>query len=179
MIEKLGTEQIQSDQTLRSWLEQHAKERQLNYLLAHAEDGVIWGHFSNSGLTIAHQVFPEFPDLRLSTLQQCRIFGEAGEIMLWRDGIELRSRLIVGDSSADSIEEDQILWGTQGEEREGFTKLQDGQQGLKHAVPLPSIVFKSKHRPVRLRIRHYIHYNESGIARIYLSRLVKLFAEPS
>lgn len=177
MIEKLKTEQIQNDRTLRNWLEQQAKERQLKYLLAHAKDGVIWGHFSNSGLTIAHQVFSEFPELRLSTLQQCRIFGEAGEVMLWRDELALRSRLIVNDLSADWIEEDQILWGTRGEERGGFTKLQDGQQGLKHAVPLPNITFKSKRRPVRLRVHHYIDYNESGVARIHLSRLVNLFAE--
>ncbi|MGG6269700.1 type III-D CRISPR-associated protein Csx19 [Leptolyngbya sp. AN03gr2] len=177
MIEKLDTQQIQTDQTLQSWLEQHAKEHQLKYLLAHAEDGVIWGYFSDLGLAIAHQEFPEFPQLRRSTLQQCRIFGEAGEVLLWRDGMELRSRFISGNPSAEYIPEEQILWGTQGEEKGGFTKLRDGQQGLSHAVPLTNLAFNSNHRPVRLLIHHYIHYNKSGIARIHLSRLVTLLSK--
>ncbi|MBD1847416.1 TIGR03984 family CRISPR-associated protein [Cyanobacteria bacterium FACHB-63] len=177
MIEELNTDSIQ-DETLHRWLEQQADQYQLCYLLAHAEDGIIWGHFPESRLRIAHNVFPEFPPLRLSTLQQCRIFSEFGEILLWRDQMTLRSRLILQDASTEWIEEDQILWGTSGEVKEDFTKLQDGQQGLNHAVPRTDIVFREGHRPVRLRIRHYVCYDEdTGVARIYLSRLVNLFSE--
>lgn len=68
--------------------------------------------------------------------------------------------------------------GTQGTEKDGFTLLSDGQQGLKHAVPLTGIKFdsqeKTQHRPVRLLVRHYIDYNDAVVARIFLSRLVSL-----
>jgi CRISPR-associated protein (TIGR03984 family) len=185
MITQLETDQIRDDASLQDWLEQQAAQHQFSYLLAHAEDGVIWGHFPEMQLRIAHEVFSEFPKLRLSTLQQCRIFGEEGEMLLWRDQMTLRSRLVVDErpakcdeQSKHCIEEDQILWGKSGGVREGFTKLQDGQQGLSHAVPLVDIPFGAERRPVRLRVHHYIQYNKSGIARIYLSRLVKLFSEP-
>jgi CRISPR-associated protein (TIGR03984 family) len=84
------------------------------------------------------------------------------------------------------IEECQILWGTQKEkgkqgedgERNGFTLVSDGSQGLKHAVPLTNIPFSQDknnlYRPIRLVVHHYIDYDHSGVARIYLSRLVDL-----
>ena len=78
-------ELIHDDKTLVLWLEKQAKDYHFNYLLAHAEDGVIWGKFENDKLKTADIVFPEdCPKLRLLTLQQCRIFGESGEILLWK-----------------------------------------------------------------------------------------------
>lgn len=182
LCKKLPADDILKD-TLISWLEQKAKEFQLKYLLAHAEDGVIWGHFQHDKLTIAHSVFPEIPELpelRLLTLQQCRVFGETGEILLWQTDKGLKARLIQDDSNTEKLpDEVQILLGTQGTEKDGFTLLSDGQQGLKHAVPLTGINFdsddKKQNRPVRLIVRHYITYDEkTGVARISLSRLVSL-----
>lgn len=74
-------------------------------------------------------------------------------------------------------DEKQILWGTQPEgEKNGFTLVSDGSQCLKHAVPLIGITFKGKdYRPLRLKVRHYIDYDNEGVARIYLSRLVDLY----
>ena len=43
--------------SLYDWLQSKAKQYQLKYLLAHADDGVIWGLFDNAKLTIANQVF--------------------------------------------------------------------------------------------------------------------------
>jgi CRISPR-associated protein (TIGR03984 family) len=113
------------------------------------------------------------------TLQQCHIFGETGEILLWQTDRGLQARLIQDNNVAEeSLDENQILLGTQGTEKNGFTLLSDGQQGLKHAVPLTGIKFdsqeKTQHRPVHLIVRHYIKYNEAGVARIFLSRLVSL-----
>ncbi len=178
----LDVDNIIDDLTLSSWLAQKAKNFQLKYLLAHAEDGVIWGYFQDDKLTIAHRIFPEiteFPELRLLTLQQCRIFGEPGEILLWQTDRGLKSRLIQDDDNTEKLpDEAQIILGTQGKEKDGFTLLSDGQQGLKHAVPLTGIKFdsdhKKPHRPVRLIVRHYIDYNDAGVARIFLSRLVSL-----
>ena len=169
---------------LKKWLENQAKNYQLKYLLAHAEDGVIWGRFDNNQLITAEQVFHksdfkvDFPTLRLLTLQQCRVFGQNGEVLLWRTGETLRSRLVQDNPDTDKIPERQILWGTHGEKRDNFTLLWDGSQGLKHAVPFIDIAL-DEHRklikPVRLIVHHYIKYEkETGLARIYLSRLVDL-----
>jgi CRISPR-associated protein (TIGR03984 family) len=185
------TEAITDDTALKTWLLQQALDYELRYLLAHADDGVVWGYFSEGKLTIAHDVFsqfpklPQFPRLRLSTLQQCRIFGVNSEVLLWRTQQGWRSRVIHDSPTEtrypDIIIEDQVLWGTQGKVQDGFTLLSDGQQELYHAVPLTNIQFddpKKLNRPVRLKVKHYIEYDNDGLARIGLSRLVDLFAEP-
>ena len=125
------------------------------------------------------------------SLYLLRIFGETGEILLWKAQKTWKARIIKDDSSVEHIPEKQILWGTQVEkgkngengEQNGFTLLSDGSQGLKHAVPLTELSNyfspdKNKlylYRPVRLTIKHYIKYDEeTGIGRICLSRLVSL-----
>lgn len=183
---------IMDTPSLYDWLQAKAKQdRQdkLQFLLAHAEDGVIWGIFDKDGnLSTANpsqdlfpnseELFPKYklPILRSQTLQQCRIFGNNSEVMLWKVGQNWKARSIEDGhlSNRDYIPEKQILWGTQKEdEKSEFTLVSDGSQGLKHAVPLTGITFKGKDsRPLRLQVRHYINYDESGVARIYLSRLV-------
>lgn len=181
-----------SEQLLQDWLKQQSKNYQLPYLLAHAEDGVIWGRFDTDrgSLITAREVFPEckFPELRLNTLQQCRLFGKAGEVLLWNSNGKWRSRLILETKASELITKEQIglipefqiLWGTKGQENKehSFTLLSDGSQGLKHAVPLIDINFdqdeKAPKRPVKLEVHHYFCYNSDGVARIFLSRLVCL-----
>ncbi|MDY7006114.1 MAG: CRISPR-associated protein Csx19, partial [Cyanobacteriota bacterium] len=155
-----------------------------------------------------NQAFPNenLPELRLETLQQCRIFGEKAEVLLWRKTNNWKARIIEhleswklqnekeiaggkykcfkipnADNDLELIEEQQILWGTQkdqdqDQEHNKFTFLSDGSEGLKYAVPLTKITFKKEnlYRPLRLLIHHYIDYDESGIAKIVLSRLVNL-----
>ena len=186
LCKKLPIDEIIDDVTLRSWLEEQARTWKLNYLLAHAEDGVIWGRFDSGKLTTAEQIFhqPEFnvyfPSLRVFTLQQCRIFGEHGEVLLWRTSETWRSRLVQDNSEVDKISERQILWGTHGEKRDNFTLLKHGSQGLRHAVPLSEIELGDRHQlinPVCLIVHHYITYDDDGVARISLSRLVDLTTE--
>ncbi len=169
---------------LKEWLEIQASKYQLNYLLAHAEDGVIWGKFQNGTLKTSDSVFPQLAKLHLLTLQQCRIFGENSEVMLWRDDDKLKARLVEDThlNKEEYISENQILWGTQAEKiSDGFTLVSDGSQGLRHAVPLIDIPFNSNqklYRPLRLCVRHYIDDDkETGLVRIYLSRLVNLTIE--
>lgn len=195
-LSSVSTDDIKDDKdgSLIAWIEKQAEEWQLDYLLAHAEDGVIWGRFDNSQLTTADEIFDkdffgvDLPALRSSTLQQCRIFGEKGEILLWQSESGWESRFIQDNPEVDYIQEMQILWGTQKEigenggdgEKDAFTLLSDGSQGLKHAVPISveeDYFSKNKqklYRPVRLLVHHYITYEDSGIARIFLSRLVSL-----
>jgi CRISPR-associated protein (TIGR03984 family) len=183
------------EQPLQKWLKQQAQNYQLPYLLAHAEDGVIWGRFEfdSRRLTTARAVFPEcyFPKLRLKTLQQCRVFGEAGEVLLWNNNGEWRSRLILQSKVSELIAQQQIglipelqiLWGTQGKTNGNFTLLSDGSQELKHAVPIPvEQTYFSKdrnelYRPVRLGVNHYFCYDSDGVAKIFLSRLVSFKKE--
>jgi CRISPR-associated protein (TIGR03984 family) len=183
--QNVSTEAIADDTALKTWLLQQASDYELRYLLAHADDGLVWGYFSEGKLTISREVFTQFPELRLSTLQQCRIFGVNGEVFLWRAQEGWRSRIIndplTETQPPDIIIEDQVLWGTQGKVQDGFTLLSDGQQELYHAVPMTNIQFddpKKLNRPVRLKVKHYIEYDNDGLARIGLSRLVDLFTEP-
>ncbi|MGB3266167.1 MAG: CRISPR-associated protein Csx19 [Microcoleus sp.] len=172
------------DDELRSWLESQAPSvsEQTSYLLAHAEDGIIWGRFDSKKLTTAEKIFHkrdqvDLPELRLLTLQQCRIFGRDGEILLWRISETKFKWRFIGNPNEDKIPESQILWGTNGIKRDNFTLLWDGSQGLKHVVPFTDIELNGDRlvKPVRLLVHHYIKYEEeTGLARIYRSRLVDL-----
>ncbi|BAZ32924.1 hypothetical protein NIES4074_54320 [Cylindrospermum sp. NIES-4074] len=163
---------------INKWLEEKAKEYQLKFLLAHAEDGVIWGEFKDGKLLTADSAFDFLPKLRLFTLQQCRAFGETSEVMLWQTDEGFKARLIQDEKNTEFITENQILWGTQADKICGdFTLVSDGSQGLRHAVPLTDIEFDKNqklYRPLRLNVHHYVDYNDSGVARIDLSRLVNL-----
>lgn len=80
------------DALLRQWLVALAARFSLTYLLAHAEDGVIWGCFTHGTLITADEQIGARPDLRpwrlprfrLDRLQQCRAFGENAELLLWK-----------------------------------------------------------------------------------------------
>lgn len=171
---------LETDDDLTAWIEAQYKEYKLKYLLAHADDGVIWGHFRTSKLSTSDAVLKQSPPLQLMTLQQCRIFGKDGEVLLWKANNTWNARFLVDPLDKNRIiEERQLLWGTHGEKREteGFTCLKDGSQGLEHAVPFTEIELGGDGkltRPVRLVVHHFIDYDDDGVARIVLSRLVDL-----
>jgi CRISPR-associated protein (TIGR03984 family) len=169
-------------------LQTQAREHQLKWLLAHADDGVIWGKLDENGqLITSDSVAPNVsPALRSETLQQARLFSENAELLLWRDGDnQWRSRLIRkpldGETPTftDAIDEPQMLWGTHPQPPDnGFTLMNDGAQGLRHAVPLVvSGTFDEQTRPLRLWVRHYVGEDANGFARIVASRLVDLKVE--
>ncbi|KYC35610.1 CRISPR-associated protein [Scytonema hofmannii PCC 7110] len=173
--------EVPVDFNLQNWLEEQGNTYKLKYLLAHAEDGVIWGKFQDGNLITADSVFSEFVKLRLSTLQQCRIFGEDSELMFWQTDEGFKARLVEDKHmhQEEYIREYQILWGTHGQkqESEGFTLLWHGKQGLRHAVPFTDIELEKDGKLknlVRLQVKHYIDYDDAGVARIFLSRLVNL-----
>lgn len=164
---------------IRGWLSELADKYKLRFLLAHAEDGVIWGEFRNNQLVTSDSAFDYMPKLQTFTLQQCRAFGENTEVMVWKMNNAFKGRIIKDEKEIDFVHEKQILWGTKAEQiSNGFTLVCDGSQGMRHAVPLVNIPFDANqrlYRPLRLCVRHYINYDdETGLAHIYLSRLVSL-----
>ncbi len=162
------------------WLFAQARRHGLHYLLAHADDGVIWGRADADELRTSRSIAPNSPELRSSTLQQARLFSPAGELLLWRidEGWSARFVTDANGNTDDVIDEDQIIWGDTVEDvKDGFTLVREGAQGMRHAVPIPVSSEQIKQHKLRLRVRHYVTENEDGEAIITLSRLVQLLPE--
>lgn len=172
------------------WLSRQMRIHQLHYLLAHSDDGIIWGRLDGEELLTSHDIAPElFPPLRAETLQTARIFAPAGELLVWRDEMGAwTGRLTAEDvpgAPADwteAFDELQILWGTEARPRErGFSLVSEGSQRLAHLIPLalPEQIDR-RHRPVRLVVRHYLKEEADGFTRIDASRLLdlRLLPEP-
>jgi CRISPR-associated protein (TIGR03984 family) len=178
---------VQVESPTRDWLQQRARDHGLKYLLAHADDGVIWGRLDGEVLRIARdaagenrEAFACSPPLRVETLQQARLFGELAELLVWREDAGWKARLIrdeVAEQIAwkEAIDEHQLLWGTHGTALEmDFTLFRDGTQGLRHALPMALVTGAAdgKATPHRLLVRHYLA--DEDFARIVASRLVDL-----
>lgn len=172
---------------LRNWLQQQALAHNLRWLLAFADDGVIWGSFSDSVLKLSGDVVGISPPLRAETLQTARLFSKNAELLLWRDGdLQWNTRLIQDNAAAEeaqwqeAIDEEHILWGTKAEPlNDTFALMSDGAQGLKHAVPLTiEGTYREQKRPLRLHVRHYLSEDEeTGFVRIVAGRLLDLTTE--
>ena len=168
------------------WLSEQMHAHELTYLLAHADDGVIWGRFDGEKLITSHDVAPPqySPPLREETLLTARIFAPTGELLVWRneDG-EWTARLIAEKKLPDAtaswdkaFEEQQILLGTKAERLDkGFALMSEGSQGLFHAAPLNrNGPIDEQRRPLRLVVRHYLTIDEYGFMRVNASRLKNL-----
>lgn len=164
------------------WVKSQGDAFQLTWLLAHADDAVIWGKRAGDGAWTTSSA------LDGQTLQQVRLFSSTAELLAWRDGdSHWQARLIRDGADANSIEwsasfdEYQMLVGTEARPlANGLTQWTDGAQGLEHAMPVKTVVTykhkpddadeSEKQRPPRLIVRHYLA-NEA-LARIVASRLV-------
>jgi len=167
----VALDDLPGDQTaLQGWLDAQATAYGLNYALVHADDGVIWGRFSEGHWRWSSEAFPEVsPKLRWVTLQQLRLFGPRAEVFVWRDDSQLKGRLIQDEETGaqECFDEAQLLWGRpHGEARNGFQMMREGAQGLLHAPPA-EIAKKG-----RLATRNYIDYDADHCARVKASRLV-------
>ncbi len=152
------------------------------FVLAHADDGVIWGKVT-IGEAGTQVVFPPTTllpqaSLRTETLIMARCFDAQQEIFLWRLNEVAWCARRLEDGSGETCEfydERQILWGTQATAPDkGFVKMTEGAQGLHHAPPeelLQGDAQNNEHR-LRLSVRHYLT-NDEGWLRVVYSRLVK------
>ncbi len=170
MIEKITVDETFEERPA-SWLHEKAEKYRLAYLLAHADDGVIWGRLGAGGtLVLSGDAFKEVKvELRGKTLQQARLFGPRGELLVWRTEAGFDARLILdGPLLRTALEETQWLWGRGLKTFNGFTLMSEGRQGLLHAVPVKNKLEKR----LGLRVRHYIECDDHGQSFIALSRLV-------
>ena len=149
---------------LLDWLEKQAKVHGYQYCLSHAFDGVIWGRFdADNHLHLSTGKFPGISAaLNPDTLQETRLFGEAGELLLWKSGDGFAARWIADGEPApkadDGYEEKHWLWGTAEQDKDGFTLMREGAEGLLHALPLKL----KKGQRAALKLRHYFVYDEAG-----------------
>ncbi len=174
-----------------AWLLAQAKKHNLTTLLAHADDGVIWGRMTDEGMLLtSHDVFDESPspELRLETLQQARLFGEGAELLLWHTAKSWRARLAEDVPEGEHYDQPQLLWGDQHvKASQGFTLVEEGRQGLRHAPPVnvPKAEFlverkkpeqkEPYRRPLYLWVRHYLATDlQTGVVDVALSRLVQV-----
>ena len=161
-------EKLPENNDVRAWLESQMSDKR-NTLLAFADDGVIWGRWANGKLVTA----PNQPELRGKTLQQAFVFGADDEVRLFRNELgDWKARLVV--DSGDVIVERQILWGDQSEGRQGdFLEVSEFRKGIPNQF-LPADGTFGDEECVRLEVHHMVTYEETGEARIALSRLAGL-----
>ena len=166
----LALNNLPGDQTaLQRWLDDQSAAYRLSYALVHADDGVIWGRFSEGHWSWSSDAFPAVsPKLRWITLQQLRLFGPRAEVFVWLDEAGLKGRLIQDEKTGSQkcFDEAQLLWGKpDGAARGGFQLMREGAQGLLHAPPAEIA------RAGRLMTRNYIDYDVDGCVFVKASRL--------
>lgn len=177
-----------SNDVLIKWLADQAQKSRLEWLLAHSDEGVIWGRMVNGDLRLSSKPFPRIsPELDIKTLQQVRLFGSKAELLAWRSSGGWQARLLAedGDRAGWYYDESQWLWGDHVEAADGdFTVVADGEQGLRHAVPLIGIPFdppnvrRERWHPLRLDVRQYLERQPDGRLTMIQGRLIALRFEP-
>jgi CRISPR-associated protein (TIGR03984 family) len=160
-------EKLADIKDLREWLQTYASDKKLSYLLAFADDGVIWGWFDGKQLATAPETWAQ---LRIQTIQRIHIFGQAGELRIFRtrDGFETTWLEDAGWEPSNWINERYLLWGEGEYSKDNFTLMVEGLQGLRHMPPVPDGQGKSAY----IDVRHYIRYDIQGQAYISHSRLL-------
>jgi len=158
------------------------------WALAHSDDGVTWGHFDGEARhwRLGHDAVPDVsPPIRPEALQELRLFGDGGEVLIWRSDEGLRGRLLEdakGDGAPDDADplrpsdELRIVRGDRirADAGGGFTRVTD-QTGAEQVLPIVLDKAQLRQRKVRLHVRHYWAQNaEDGTVRIAVTRLVKL-----
>ncbi len=172
----------ENDESVFDWLSWKMDDGH-PWLLAHGDDGVIWGKKTGDKLVTSHEINPDIsPPLRGLTLWQAFVFGEESEIRLYRDELGNWKAVEISDpeNKEDKIVEDRILWGdTVKPQKKGFSHLTDkAKKGMDHIPPIivpKNAIDKEAGLYVRLRVHHFVEYDQdTGEAGIGLSRLVRI-----
>lgn len=178
---------LKEDCALADWLSQQSIQAgTCAWLLAFADDVVIWGK-AESG-----KLLETSAPLTPATLQTLHLFGEKGELRLWKQAGRLTGCWLKDQTGVESYDLAYMLWGTQVEKPDKtqaeesnkpqveklsatFSRVADGRQGLSHSVPLPLANVNLSKRPLRLMIRNYLAEDGDGQVFVSCSRLVKVF----
>lgn len=161
----------------------------LVWALAHCDDGVTWGRYDaeTKAWRLGNQVAPEVSSpVRPETLQELRLFGDAGEVLIWRTDAGLRGRVLretnpAADRGDESntlrpADESRILRGglVVAQCEQAFTHVRDGA-GAEQVLPLGASDEQLQAARIRLDVRHYYEADaDTGVVRIAATRLVKL-----
>lgn len=178
--ETLDTTTFQADPA--GWFVQQPSVGPKAWLLAYADDGVIWGKLVDGRLRLSSDDFGDvFPPLRAMTLMEARLFGEQSEVRIWRcnEGFRACRLADVDAQETMAFDESYRLWGTDFvTAKNDFTLVADGEQGIRQALPLTvqKNVFHrgAPYRPMCLHTRRYLDYDEHGQVFVVASRLVAL-----
>ncbi|HXK58581.1 MAG TPA: CRISPR-associated protein Csx19 [Acidobacteriota bacterium] len=160
----------------------------LRWLLAHCYDGVTWGKRENSHWRLSSTSFPDLcPIVSKDNLLEMRLFGEEGEIMIWRSekgflGRRLADQQEQIDEAIRPEDEIRILLGDRlvpdlPNPRDGFSRVATAG-GTQQAVPVECTKddFCGGRWPLCLTVRHYFEENpETGAVRVAATRLVNVF----
>ena len=154
------------------------------WLLAHCDDGVVWGRYENDRWHLSSTPFPNIsPAMERQNVQQLRVFGENHEVLIWRTEHGFRGRVLRDSDDSDvnrdlqPKQESQILVGDRLLDGPcaGFSLVGDAA-GTRHAVPLhcqESYFDPPSRWPLRLSVTHYLTQDDdSGTVRVGASRLV-------
>jgi len=167
------------------------------WILVHLDGGVVWGLVDDGDARLARSADPTWPPApSRDRLQQLRVFGTAGELLVWRDediGTPA-GRLIEDEEGGDKDpvwgwkDEHYVVAGTEiirdaGISDDRFTAVREAN-GRAQVLPLrlEADDFALSGAPagrgmhvVRLVVRHYLEENsENGCVRVAASRLVRL-----
>lgn len=187
-ITPLDVPSAQQLESLSPWLNEQASAHALRWMLAHTMSGVIWGALRGDRFHLSSEAFPDhFAGVSLDwlTLHQCRLFGEAGELLLWQAGRQWQACMRHDDAPTGEatlyLDETHLLWGNREmpgrNSANGFLVLAEGRQGIVHAPPLQKV--PTGERRAALRVRHYVAEEaDTGLLRITASRLIELL-EPA
>lgn len=149
------------------------------WLLAHCDDGVIWGTRRGGGWSLSSGLFGGVsPPLHADEVQQLRLFGEDREVLLWRGVGGLVGRVLARAQDGDPLcrplgAEFVVLGDRRIDGADDFTLVGDAA-GSRHAVPLELAAgaLRDGRRPLRLRVTHHLGRDaDTGAVRVVASRL--------
>jgi CRISPR-associated protein (TIGR03984 family) len=193
-INHLSPEQIPGNfaEDEGKWLVDRAAEHLgrdgIRYALIHLDDGVLWGRVEGGKLSLPDANEHWTPKLRTVTLQQCRVFGDKGELFIWREAENRwRGRVVIegGATEVAVFDESQILYGDMvhdGDKKHDlpspptkteFTAIYEFSKGtgIRQIVPIDATAALEKGERVILTVRHYLKQDDDGQAKFFCSRL--------
>ncbi len=137
-------------------------------VLVHTNDRVFFS------LENGRELSAPLRELSSDSLKELRAFNKSGELRLWKWNNDIRWRLRIDNpgETANTYEEEQILWGDKiYEESSEETFLKESGRGFSFRTPsfakIPSL-------PLKMLVRNYFDFEKDGLLHFRDARLVSL-----